>query len=177
MITIRFTTWVNAPVERCFLLATNSDLSSRMSNEVLTHGVGSNSLKLGDPISWRMGWNRQLYTSRIDAIRPYSYFRETMVAGIFKQYEHDHHFARMDDGTRIRNEIRFSTRLGPMRKLFESTVVRAGLAKMLAARNAELKRVAESNEWQKYVGAGDMARGTVTVNEAHKRISNLQRFA
>jgi ligand-binding SRPBCC domain-containing protein len=177
MITFRLTTWVNAPVERCFLLATSSDLSSRLSNEILTHGIGQNSLKLGDPISWRLGWNKHLYTSRIDAIRPYCYFRETMIAGIFQHYEHDHHFAQMDDGTRIRDEIRFSTRLGRVGRFYELTVVRAGLAKMLATRNAELKRIAESNEWQKFVEADDMTRETVTVPDPQKRISNMQRFA
>ena len=177
MTTIRLTTWVNAPVERCFLLATSIDFSSLLSNEVLTRPAGPDSLKLGDSLGWRMGWNKQLYTSRIDAIRPYSYFRETMVSGIFQNYEHDHHFAQMDDGTRVRNEIRFRTRLGPVGRLVELTMLRASLAKMLATRNTELKRLAESNEWQKYVEASDVTRETVTVNEPQKMVSNMQRFA
>lgn len=177
MTTIRLTTWVNAPVERCFLLATSIDFSSLLSNEVLTRPAGPDSLKLGDSLGWRMGWNKQLYTSRIDAIRPYSYFRETMVSRIFQNYEHDHHFAQMDDGTRVRNEIRFRTRLGPVGRLVELTMLRASLAKMLATRNAELKRLAESNEWQKYVEASDVTRETITVNEPQKMVSNMQRFA
>jgi hypothetical protein len=174
MTTIRLTTWVNAPVERCFLLATNRDFSSS-SHANGTEGKTQGSLGLGDQVGWKVG-NRS-YVSRIEAIRPYSYFREVMVAGIFSHFEHDHHFARMDDGTRVRDEIRFSTRLGPFGRVFEMTVLRAALGRMLVSRNSELKRLAESGEWQRFVGTSDGVLETIAANDPQNRMTTMQRFA
>lgn len=174
MTTIRLTTWVNAPVERCFLLATRRDLSLS-SHQNGTHATAQGSFALGDEVAWKIG--NRTYVSRIDAIRPYSYFREVMAAGIFSHYEHDHHFARMDDGTRVRNEIRFSTRLGPLGRAFEMTVLRAALGRMLISRNSELKRLAESGEWQRYVDASKTIHDSIPLNDPQNRISNMQRFA
>jgi ligand-binding SRPBCC domain-containing protein len=99
-----------------------------------------------------LGKARIDYQSRVDVIRPYTYFREVMTArGIFLYYEHDHYFARMDDGTRVRNEIRFATKLGTLGRPLELTLLRTCLMQMLARRNARLKRIAESNEWQNYL--------------------------
>lgn len=173
MTTIRLTTWVNAPVERCFLLATRRDFSSH------SHANGAHaaqgSLGIGDQLTWKAG-NRS-YVSRIDSMRPYCYFREVMADGIFSHFEHDHHFARMDDGTRVRDEIRFSTRMGPLGRIFEMTVLRAALGRMLMSRNGELKRLAESSEWQRYVESSEITHGTIAVNDPQNRISNMQRFA
>lgn len=174
MTTIRLTTWVNAPVERCFLLATSRHFSSSSSANG-AHGTAQGSLGLGDQVDWKAG-NRS-YVSRIDAIRPYSYFREVMAAGIFRHFEHDHHFARMDDGTRVRDEIRFSTRLGPFGRMFETTLLRAALGRMLVSRNTELKRLAESSEWQRFVKTPENIRETITIHDPQNRIANMQRFA
>ena len=176
MTTIRLTTWVNAPVERCFLLATSRNLSSPGHSNVPSHAFGGGSLEVGETIRWKIGWSMASYTSRIEAIRPYTYFREVMVAGIFRHYEHDHHFAAMDDGTRVRDEIRFTTRLGPLGHLLES-VLRNRLMNMLIERNGDLKRLAESDEWQRYVQTGDTTRQTMSVSEPPPTVSNMQRFA
>ncbi|HEY2039966.1 MAG TPA: hypothetical protein VGG95_09900 [Edaphobacter sp.] len=174
MTTIRLTTWVNAPVERCFLLATSRDFSSS-SHANGAHHTAQGSLSLGDRVDFKIG-NRS-YVSQVDAIRPYNYFREVMFAGIFQHYEHEHHFARMDDGTRVRDEIRFTTRHGPVGRIFEMTLLRAALGKMLVSRNAELKRLAESSEWKRFVNTPESIHETITVNEPQKRMSNMQRFA
>ncbi|HMF54452.1 MAG TPA: hypothetical protein VK593_08890, partial [Edaphobacter sp.] len=67
-------------------------------------------------LSWQMRAGRMTfsYVSRIESLRPFTYFREVMVAGVFRHFEHDHHFARMDDGTRMRDEVRFELRYGPL---------------------------------------------------------------
>jgi len=82
----------------------------------------------------------------------------------------------MDDGTRVRDEIRFAAGLGPLGKLFELTL-RAALGKMLVARNAELKQLAEGSEWRRYVDTPEVTRETITVNGAQKQVSGMQSFA
>lgn len=177
MITIRLTTWVNAPVERCFLLATSRGFSPVVKNGVAvpdttTHG----SLQIGDELGWKLGGTDHL--SRIDAIRPYCYFREVMTAGIFRHFEHDHHFAPMDDGTRLRDEVRFSLRMGMLSKVYGATVMRSLLMRMLVDKNIELKRLAESAEWQKFVTVEVPAPTRIVIPPAPPtRISKMQRFA
>jgi ligand-binding SRPBCC domain-containing protein len=132
-------------------------------------------LQCGDEVGWKMGGT--VHTSRVDAIRPYTYFREVMTAGIFLHFEHDHHFAPMDDGTRVRDEIRFSVRMGPLGRLYGMTIVRSLLMRMLVAKNTELKHIAESAEWQRFVEDDVTTRNKVAVPHPSNRISNMQRFA
>jgi hypothetical protein len=66
----------------------------------------------------------------------------------------------MDDGTRMRDEIRFSAKWGPLGRLATKLFVRRRLKAFLMERNAVIKRVAESEEWRKYLD------GTVDTREA-----------
>jgi len=152
METIRLTTWVDAPVERCFLLSLSIDLhvaSSGKTREEAIAGVTSGLIGEGETVTFRgrhFGL-RLRHTSRVEALRPYSYFRDVMVSGAFQRFEHDHHFAAMDDGTRMRDEIRFSIRWGPLGRI----VAEKHLKAFLIERNAVIKRVAESDEWRQYL--------------------------
>lgn len=141
-------------------------------------------LQVGDCVECQMGLFgiKRSYESRVEVIRPYTYFREVMTGGIFRYCEQDHHFATMNDGTRIRNEIRFSARLGALGRPLEMTLLRASLKKMLADRNARLKKIAESNEWQNYLEVKeikidmDTPLEKVAAVESQSRV-NMRRFA
>src|SRR5947209_5795594 len=57
MVTIRLTTWVNAPIERCFLLATNPEFaaSQKANDHGTNHGSsGAPGLKVNDTTSWTL---------------------------------------------------------------------------------------------------------------------------
>jgi hypothetical protein len=77
-----------------------------------------------------------------------------MTAGAFRRFEHDHHFATMDDGTRMRDEVRFSAPWGTLGRLATKMFFRKHLKAFLMERNAVIKRVAESDEWRKYLADG-----------------------
>ncbi len=150
--TIRLSTWVDAPVERCFLLSLSIDLhvaSAGKTQEEAIAGVTNGLIGEGETVTFRgrhLGL-RLRHTSRIEELRPYSYFRDVMVSGAFRHFEHDHHFAPMDDGTRMRNEIRFSTGWGPLGRMLAGKRLKA----FLIERNAVIKRVAQSEEWRRYL--------------------------
>lgn len=152
---VRLGTWINAPVERCFLLSLSIDLhvaAAHRSGERAIAGVTTGLIGEGETVTFK-GRHFLLsckHTSRIEILRPYSHFRDVMVAGSFRHFEHDHHFAAMDDGTRMRDEIRFTAPWGPLGQL----LVRKRLKAFLKERNAEIKRVAESEEWRRYLGDG-----------------------
>jgi len=165
METIRLTTWMDAPMERCFKLATSIDLhlaSAAQTGEKAIGGVTTGLLGEGETVQWQAHHLGRLHThtSRIDGWRPYSYFRDVMVEGSFLRFEHEHHFAVMDDGTRMRDEIRFVAPYGLLGRIAEKMVLRRHLIAMLKQRNAFIKRTAESNEWRRYLErAGTLSGG------------------
>ncbi len=57
----------------------------------------------------------------------------------------------MDDGTRIKDEVRFSAHLGPLGRLIEKTVLRRRVTALLTWRNEALKEVAESDAWKQFL--------------------------
>jgi ligand-binding SRPBCC domain-containing protein len=160
MQTIRLTTWIQAPVERCFNLSVSVDLhlaSAARSGEVVVCGVASGLMGPGDRVRWRgrhfgVKWNHE---ALIDGWRPCSYFRDVMVEGAFAMFEHEHHFAPLNDGTRMRDEVRFAAPMGWMGKMTERTLLRRHLTKFLQERNAVIKRVAESEEWRQYLDGSE----------------------
>jgi ligand-binding SRPBCC domain-containing protein len=156
METIRLTTWINAPVERCFKLAVCMDFHPAALEAL--HGKGLNGrnnglISVGVPVKWKgsyfgVPWT---HTGVIDLWRPFTYFRDVEVEGALRHYEHDHHFAAMDDGTRVRDEVRFAAPMGALGRMAEKMVLRRHLMKLLMLRNAALKQVAESELWHKYL--------------------------
>ena len=156
MQTIRLLTWVDAPVERCFQLSLSVALhcdAACVAGEKAISGVTEGLMGPGEQVTWQgKHYGLKLkHTSLIDGWRPYSYFRDVMVDGVFARFEHEHHFAAMDDGTRIRDEVRFSSRLGWPGRLVERFVMRRHLTAILSQRNAYLKQVAEGEEWKAYL--------------------------
>jgi ligand-binding SRPBCC domain-containing protein len=153
---IRLATWIDAPVERCFLLSLSIDLhvaSAHSTRERAIGGVTSGLIGQGQTVTFRgrhfgVPWR---HTNRIEELRPHSYFRDVMVAGAFRYFEHEHHFAAMDDGTRIRDDVRFEPRYGLVGCLVTKIFVRRHLEQFLIERNAVIKRVAESAEWRDYL--------------------------
>ena len=153
MVTIRSTTMVNAPMERCFKLAVSIDLMMASGDYEAVAGVTSGLIGPGDTVTWqyRRLVRKGHHQSMIEVWHPYTHFREIMIDGPFKSYEHDHHFAVMNDATRIRDEIRFSAASGLLGRLREKHIVQRNLTKLLHQRNALLKQVAESDRWHDFL--------------------------
>jgi ligand-binding SRPBCC domain-containing protein len=170
METVRMQTWIDAPIERCFLLSLSIDLhlaSIRRTQKEAIDGVTTGLIGEGQSVTFRarhLGrwW---LHTSRIEAMRPYSYFRDVMVAGAFRRFEHEHHFAPMDDGTRMRDEIQFSAPWGVPGQIF----ARRLLLQVMKERNFHIKQVAESEEWRNYLDASVEVRLPLPANGSVRR--------
>jgi ligand-binding SRPBCC domain-containing protein len=174
METIRLETWIDAPVERCFLLCLSVDLhvaSAHSSREQAVEGVTTGLISEGETVTFR---GRHLglmlrHESRIEVLRPYSYFRDVMVSGMFSHFEHEHHFAPMDDGTRMREEIRFKAPCGPLGRLATKMLVRRHLAAFLMERNAGIKRVAESEDWHRYLDGRSVTVAVASAEDPAKK--------
>jgi len=171
MQTIRLMTWVDAPVERCFKLSLSVDLhvaSARSTGERVVAGVNTGLMGLNQTVTWsaRHFGRRFQHTSLLDAWRPFSYFRDVMVEGAFESFVHEHHFAVMDDGTRIRDEVRFAAPMGSLGLVAEKLILRRHLIRLLKRRNTLIKQVAESEMWSQFVGDTALAEGDPYGSEA-----------
>jgi ligand-binding SRPBCC domain-containing protein len=174
METIRLESWIDAPVERCFLLSLSIDLhlaSASASEEEAVEGVTTGLISEGQTVTFRgrhLGLKLR-HKSRIEVVRPYSYFRDVMVKGVFSHFEHEHHFAAMDDGTRLRDEIRFTAPWGPIGRLATKFFIKRHLTAFLVDRNAGFKRVAESKDWHRYLDGQSVTIALATEGNSVKK--------
>ena len=163
-------------MDRCFRLATSAEFNSA-AGYTAVHAIGSDGLQVGDTLvwhSWRLGV-RLSHTSQIDQLRPCTYFREVMVDGGFRKYDHEHHFAPMDDGTRMRDEVHFAAPTGPVGAIMSRLMLRKYVMRLLAERHWRLKQTAESSEWRKYLH-GDNQEIPAPI-EQRPKVTKMQRFA
>ena len=116
---------------------------------------------------------RVSHISRIEEVRPFTYFREVLIAGGFRHFEHEHHFAPMDDGTRVRSEVRFSAGFGPLGLLLERILLRRYVMKLLIKRHMRLKHTIGSNEWRRYLEGGQQP----VPEPRPAKIAEMQKFA
>ena len=153
MVLIRSMTQVKAPVDLCFKLAVSIDLQMAATKHKAIDGVTSGLIGPGETVTWQGRGLIGKFTHKnlIEVWRPYTYFRDIMVDGPFAAYEHDHHFAPMNDGTRIRSEIRFTASKGMLGRISEKLFLRKRMTKLLKQQNALLKQVAESDRWHEFL--------------------------
>src|SRR5262245_48911833 len=154
---IELETLVAAPPSRCFDLARSVDAhvrSTRATGERAVAGRTTGLLELHEEVTWRarhLGLWLTL-TSRITAFDRPKHFRDEMVRGPLKRLKHDHSFA--DDGnggTVVRDVFEFEAPLGLLGRFAEAVSLTRHFRRLLEARNAELARLAESEEWKTFL--------------------------
>jgi ligand-binding SRPBCC domain-containing protein len=172
MITLTETTLIAAPIDRCFDLARSIEVHlagnihcGEQAATIAVGPAGSSAARtglagLGDTVTWQarhLLLRRQL-TTRITAFNPWRSFQETMVDGVFRSLQHDHHFqAILSDGsgslTAMHDVLRFSAPIPLLGRVAEALVLRRYMKMLVRQRNAVIKAVAESpNEaWQSYL--------------------------
>jgi ligand-binding SRPBCC domain-containing protein len=143
--------------------------SAHSSRERAIDGVTTGLINKGETVTFQgrhFGLTLK-HTSKIDVFRPYSHFRDIMISGLIRHFEHDHHFAAMNDGTRMRDEIRFSAPWGILGPLATRMFLRQHLTALLTERNAGLKQVAESEEWRKYLDGRSISTTTLPQEDTN----------
>jgi ligand-binding SRPBCC domain-containing protein len=157
MAAIQLATTINAPIERCFLLSLSVDLhveSAKRTKERAIAGVTSGPMKLNETVTWeaRHFGLRQRMTTRIIAYSFPNYFISTMVSGPFKKIRHQHIFHAAPSGTTTMTDLfEYEAPLGIFGRIAEKLFLTRHLKKFLALRNEAIKRVAEGEDWKKYI--------------------------
>jgi ligand-binding SRPBCC domain-containing protein len=153
---IEFETRIAAPIERVFDLARSIDLhvaSTSKTDERAVAGVTAGLLVLHDEVTWeaRHFGVRQRLTSRITQFERPQHFRDAMVSGTFKRFDHDHDFSQDGDGTVATERFDFDAPLGPLGRIAEVLFLRRYMERFLRERAQIVKDVAESERWRTFL--------------------------
>ena len=159
MIYLDESTVIDAPVQRCFDLARSVEvhlLSNVHSGEqaLATGGITSGLVGLNGEVTWRAKhfgvW--QNLTSRTTELRAPDFFQVTMARGIFRSMQADHLFRTLPGGaTEMKDHFRIAAPLPLLGLIAETLFLRRYMRALLLERNAVIKRVAESEEWRRYL--------------------------
>jgi ligand-binding SRPBCC domain-containing protein len=161
MIRFEETTLIEAPIERVFDLSRSIEvhlLANVHENEqaLAVGGVTTGLAGLGDQVTWRakhFGFWHDL-TSKATAMQPPTYFQVTMVDGIFRSMQADHLFRSLPSGgTELRDIFMIAAPLPILGPIAEVLFLRRYMMALNRERNAVVKRLAESDEWQRYLPA------------------------
>jgi ligand-binding SRPBCC domain-containing protein len=115
------------------------------SGEQAVSGRTSGLIGLGEEVTWRARHFGVIHhhTSRITAFDRPAYFRDSMVAGRFRTFEHDHIFEMLGDQTRMRDVLSFESPLGALGSLVDRLFLARYLRKLLEERNRTIRTEAE----------------------------------
>lgn len=153
---IELTTVIRAPRERVFDLARSIDAHQHTTSgthERAVAGVTSGLIGMDDEVTWeaRHFGVRQRLTVRVTAFDPPKHFQDIMVSGAFKRMVHDHEFADHPAGTLMRDRFEFQSPVGILGRIVDALFLTSYMRRFLVQRNEILKRLAESEEWRRYL--------------------------
>jgi len=156
MIRIALVTAISAPIERCFDLARSIDVhmaSTDWTGERAIAGITSGLIGPKQEVTWRGRHFGVLitHTSRITVCKRPTHFQDCMVRGSFRSFCHDHFFEARDGTTLMKDVMEFAAPLGVLGSVAEKLVLKRHMVGLLQRRNEHIRRVAESEEWRRYL--------------------------
>jgi ligand-binding SRPBCC domain-containing protein len=147
--TIVLTTEIAAPIEICFDLARSIDLhmvSTPGTGELAIAGRMSGLIGPGEEVTWEATHFgiRQRLTSRITAYDRPHHFRDSMVRGAFRRFDHDHSFEPRGELTLMTDRFDYLSPLGILGNLADYLFLKRYLRQLLETRAAHIKVAAET---------------------------------
>ena len=154
---IRLSYQVQAPPALLFDLARSIDVhkaSTRQTGEEAIAGKTTGLMGLDEEVTWRAKhfgvW--QTLSSRITAFDRPHHFRDSMVRGAFKSFDHDHRFTKRSDTVTLMEDVfSYSAPLGPLGWLAERLFLNTYMTRFLNERNLVVIELAESGRWREYL--------------------------
>ena len=153
---IKLETVVDAPIETVFDLARSIDLHSHSlahTGEKPIAGVTKGLINLGETVTWEATHFgvRQNLTSKITLFDRPRHFRDSMIAGAFTRFDHDHYFEDFKAQTLMTDVFDYDSPLGVFGKFADWLFLEKYMTHLLTDRNQAVKRAAENDEWRKYL--------------------------
>ncbi|MFT4546407.1 MAG: ligand-binding SRPBCC domain-containing protein [Verrucomicrobiales bacterium] len=147
---IRLTTKINCPIEVAFDLSRSIDLheeSTAHTNERAVAGRTSGLIGAGERVTWEATHFgiRQRLTSEITEFERPHHFRDSMVDGAFKRFDHDHDFAKIGGQTIMTDRFDYTSPLGVLGAVADALFLKKHMTELLIKRNQLIRHVAESD--------------------------------
>jgi len=149
---------VNAPLERVFDLARCIDLHEATMlkhKEKAIGGLTKGLIGMDESVTWEathFGIKQKL-TSKITAFERPKHFRDSMVKGAFRRFDHDHYFEQTGEQTLMKDAFDYDSPFGILGKIVDALFLEKYMREMLTERNRLIKKIAESDDWQKFLKA------------------------
>ena len=148
---ITLITKIRAPIERCFDLTRSVEVhlrSTEKTGEKVVAGVMAGLIGPNEEVTWEakhLGV-RQRLTSRITAWNPPQHFRDSMVRGPFKRFDHDHFFEYGQGVTTMTDRFEYQSPCGWLGKLADAIFLRRYMERLLRIRAEVIRAIAEAGD-------------------------------
>ncbi len=154
---IKLQTRISAPVEVVFDLSRSIDLhikSTAHTREKAIAGRTSGLIGLDEEVTWEarhFGVLQQLTTRITQYNRPH-HFRDSMVRGAFRRFDHDHIFEVEDAGVTLMKDVfDYTSPFHILGHLADFLFLKRYMTRLLTVRNDLIKTVAESGEAEDFL--------------------------
>jgi hypothetical protein len=161
MIHFEETTLIDAPMERVFDLSRSVEVHlfanvHEGEQALATGGVTTGLVGPGEHVTWRakhFGLWHDL-TSKATVVKPPTHLQVTMVEGIFRSMQANHLFRSLPSGaTELTDIFAIAAPVPILGRIAEALFLRRYMMALNRERNAVIKQLAESNDWQLYLPA------------------------
>ena len=153
---IELETQIDAPIDIVFDLSRSIDLhveSTAQTKEKAVAGRTSGLIDLGEDVTWEathFGVRQQLTTKITQYDRP-RHFRDSMVSGSFRRFDHDHHFVSAGRQTLVIDTFDYTSPLGILGRFADILFLERYMVRLLQIRNDLIKSVAESGKAEAFL--------------------------
>jgi len=142
-------TIINAPAETCFDLMRDVRIHTKttsQTNEKIVAGVTDGMIGLGQTVTFEgthFGLRQRLTVKVVEFDRP-RLFVDEMTEGAFRSFRHVHEFINDRGGTLMRDTLIWTSPFGILGAVADRVFIKPHLIRLVEARNAKLKLIAES---------------------------------
>jgi len=147
---------IDAPIERAFDLSRSIEFhyySQAHRKELPIDGRTSGLINLGETVTWKakhFGILQKLSVEITKFERPYS-FRDTMIDGAFKRFDHDHIFEQVNGCVKMTDVFDYESPCSVLGKLADVLILEKYMTRFSNERNFALKKALESDEWKNFL--------------------------
>jgi len=142
-------TEIHAPIGRCFDLCRDLDVHARTlphTRERLVGAKTSGLAELGDVLTFEathLGVRQRLSSRIVEFARP-TLFADEALSGAFQNLRHVHTFMSVEGGTLMRDNLTWTSPLGPLGVLADALFLKRYMLRFLVTRSRNLKAIIES---------------------------------
>jgi len=150
---IHLTTFIKAPIERVFDLSRSITLhkvSTSKTDEKAIAGVTSGLISKDETVTWQAKhlFKTRQFTSKITEMQSPLLFIDEMINGDFKNFRHQHHFKKVENGTIMIDLVDFESPYAVLGKIVNSIFLKKYMETFLVKRNTTIKEYAETGKWK-----------------------------